>query len=140
MGVLAVSSLISRSVNVGEPARSAQLERKRRVLIVEDNFWIALMMSDEVNDLGCVAVGPARSVSDALALAHAQTLDAALVDIKLGDEVAFPVAQVLADRNIPFIFATGSSGPPDTPFQDVPVLPKPFGTVGLRRALSDMLG
>jgi chemotaxis family two-component system sensor kinase Cph1 len=107
---------------------------------VEDNFWIALMMSDEVNELGCVVVGPARSVSEALTLAHAQVLDAALLDIKLGDETAFPVALVLADRQIPFTFTTGFNEPLDAPFQDVAVLPKPFGTEGLRRALTDMLG
>ena len=115
-------------------------ERIRRVLIAEDDSWIALMMAEEVKELGCAVVGPAQSLSDGLALARGHVLDAAFVDIKLGDETAFPVAQVLADRHIPFTFTTGFSEPPDAPFQDVPVLAKPFGKAGLRRALIDMLG
>jgi CheY-like chemotaxis protein len=127
-------------VRVDERASFAPSERKPRVLIVEDNSWIALMMAEEVTELACVVVGPARTVSEALALAHSQLLDAALVDIELGDETAFMVAQVLADRHIPFTFITGFSKIPEAPFDNVPVLAKPFGTAALRRALSDMLG
>jgi CheY-like chemotaxis protein len=136
----AVSSLPLRSFDVGEPARAAQTGHKRRVLIVEDNSWIALLMAEEVTELGCAVVGPARSLSDALTMARGENLDAALVDINLGQDTAFPLAEVLADRNIPFTFITGVSEAPDAPFQDVPVLPKPFGSAGLRRVLADMLG
>jgi CheY-like chemotaxis protein len=135
-----VSKLASVPLHVGQPAPSAHTERKRHVLIVEDNSLIASLMADEVRELGFSVVGPAGSLQEALALAHTQSLDAALVDIRLGVENSFAVAQVLTNRTIPFAFTTGSNEPPEMPFGDVPVLLKPFGTTGLRRALTDLLG
>ena len=114
---------------------------KRQVLIVEDNSWVALTIAEEVTELGFTVVGPARTLSEGLALARSEVLDAALVDIALGGgEKAYPVAHVLSERRVPFIFITGNTETPDAPFENVPVLRKPFGSAGLRRAVTQILG
>ena len=124
--------------NGGEPPPRAQ--SKRQVLIVDDNSWVALTIAEEVTELGCVVVGPARNLSEGLALARSEVLDAALVDIALGGgEEAYPVAHVLSERRVPFIFITGKTDIPDVPFENVPVLRKPFGSAGLRRAVTQIL-
>lgn len=113
------------------PAQAATLTfderpQKPRVLIVEDNFWVALTISEEITELGCAIVGPASTLSEALALAGTQDLDAALVDIGLGNDNSFPVAHALAARNVPFVFITGRGEPPEVPFATIPVLNKPL--------------
>ena len=124
--------------NVGELPPVAQ--PKRQVLIVEDNSWVALTIAEEVTELGCVVVGPARTLSEGLALARSEILDGALVDITLGGgEDAYPVAHVLSERRVPFVFITGKTETPDVPFEKVPVLRKPFGSAGLRRSVTQIL-
>ena len=135
-----MSSFMSRPINVGEPAPSAQTGRSRHVLIVEDNSMISSLMADEIRELEFSVVGPAGSLRETLGLARTEDLDAALVDIGLGAENSFAVAQVLSNRTIPFAFTTGSNELPEMQFRDVPVLLKPFGTAGLRRTLADLLG
>lgn len=97
------------------------------------------MMSEDVAELGCIIVGPAQTLSEALGLARNEALDAALVDVGLGVENSFPVAQVLTDRRIPFAFITGRGDPPDLPFEKARVLHKPFGTAALQRAVTEIL-
>jgi CheY-like chemotaxis protein len=111
-------------VNVsGESIREAAA---RRVLVVEDNYLIALDIVGAVEDCGAVAVGPAGSVAEALRLLDETPLTAAVLDINLGDERVWPVAEVLADRAIPFVFSSGY-GIRDVPqrFVPYPILTKP---------------
>jgi len=107
----------------------------RRILIVEDLFLVAEELSDTLQDWGCEVSGPAARVGDALALVAHETLDGALLDVNLGDERCFPIAQALRERGVPFIFLTGydmsSAFPPE--FANVPRLPKP---VDLKRLSS----
>ncbi len=79
-----------------------------RVLIVEDDPIIALIMEEMVEDLGYLVVGPARTVEDGLALAGGDGLDFALLDFEIGDGDASSIAQTCADRAIPFAFTTGN--------------------------------
>jgi CheY-like chemotaxis protein len=110
-----------------------------RVLIVEDEYLIASYLTADLNELGFVVIGPAHNLADASALASTSALDCALIDIALGEQSALPVAQILTDRHIPFVFMTGSSESPDGPFQSVPALLKPFTVDELRRALQQLL-
>ena len=78
-----------------------------RVLVVEDEAMVAMMLEDMLLDLGCEIVGPAASLSGGLALVRAGGFDAAVLDVNLAGEKAFPIADALAERGIPFVYATG---------------------------------
>ena len=110
--------------------------QERRVLVVEDDHVIASSLADDLKEFGFVVIGPAHNLADASAMASTSTLDCALIDIALGVETALPVAQILADRHIPFVFMTGAS---EGTFHEVPTLLKPFTFKELRQALQQLL-
>jgi CheY-like chemotaxis protein len=98
-----------------------------RVLFVEDEALVAMLVEDMLHDLGVEVVGPACKIEHALALAREAEIEAAVLDINIGGQSTYPVADVLRDRGIPIIFATGygSSALPER-FQGTPTLHKPF--------------
>jgi DNA-binding response OmpR family regulator len=79
----------------------------KRVLIVEDDNILAMNLADELATEGATVIGPAGTVADAIDVIASSELDGAIVDINLGGKAAFPVADALADRRVPFVFATG---------------------------------
>ena len=79
----------------------------RRILLVEDELLLAMALEHILGAEGCVVMGPFPRVEPALKAAREEPLDAAVLDINLGGERVYPVAQVLAERNVPFVFATG---------------------------------
>lgn len=83
------------------------LPAKPRILVVEDSFMVLLSIEAMFEDLGWKIVGPATRVDTALALARAETFDAALLDVNLDGEMSWEVADVLVERGIPFAFSTG---------------------------------
>lgn len=114
----------------------------RRILVVEDELMIAMLVEDMLADLGCVVVGPAHTLAAALELAQGDTrIDAALLDVNLGGQPAFPIADALRARGVATIFCTGYG---QTGLRDVdrgaPVLQKPFRTIDLSDALNHALG
>jgi CheY-like chemotaxis protein len=96
-------------------------------LIVEDEALVAMLVQDAVEELGFRTVGPAARVAQALQLIGDRGADAALLDVNLAGEKVYPVADVLASRNIPFVFLTGY-GEAELPsrFRDRPTIRKPF--------------
>ncbi|MET0743031.1 MAG: response regulator [Microvirga sp.] len=83
----------------------------RRILLVEDEYFIADDMVGYFESRGADVVGPVASVRGALdLLASTQNLDAAVLDVNLLGELAYPVADALLERGVPFIFATGYDG------------------------------
>ncbi len=79
----------------------------RRVLIVEDEALVAIELQCALEDAGAEVLGPAMSLTSALALAeHSAQLDCALLDVDIAGHDVYPVAQVLQRRGIPFIFHT----------------------------------
>ncbi len=108
-----------------------------RILIVEDESLIALMLEDYLDILGKQVVGVADCVEAALALVAAGGFDAAILDINLRDgEKSWPIADALAAQGMPFLFASGGSGDAMADaYADRPVLAKPFTLDGLSRAL-----
>jgi DNA-binding response OmpR family regulator len=78
-----------------------------RILVVEDEMLIALMIEDVVHEKGGVIVGPVATLEKALALAEKDEFDAAILDITIRDGKVYPVAELLLARGTPFVFASG---------------------------------
>jgi DNA-binding response OmpR family regulator len=99
-----------------------------KVMLVEDEAMIAMVMEDFLLDLNCEVIGPFGAVAPALAWLDdpESALDAAVLDVNLGNERVFPVAEALRARGIPFCFATGYGVIEDDRFNDAPVLSKPL--------------
>lgn len=111
------------------------------ILVVEDEPLIAMMIEDFLDILGKSLAGSADNVAAALALVDAGGIDAAILDVNLrGGEQSFPIADALAAKGIPFVFATGGSHDSvSDAYRDRPTLPKPFTMDGVAKAL-DSLG
>jgi DNA-binding response OmpR family regulator len=99
-----------------------------RVLVVEDELMIAMLFESILNDSSeCTVIGPFARVKRALEAARSEPLDAALLDIHLAGEPVFPVADLLAERGVPFAFVTGYNKDVLPPlYRDRPLLQKPF--------------
>lgn len=111
-----------------------------RVLVVED--W--LLVADEIQwmleQLGCEVIGPVPRIPLALALIRREQVDAAILDVNLGDDPVFPVADELQRRHVPFVFATGyDRGVFPPKYADHPRLSKPFSLRELRGIVAEHL-
>ncbi len=107
------------------------------VLIVEDQFLIALDLKVALQELGCPEVELAQNLEGALSLARSGSIHAALLDINLNGTRSFAVASVLKDRAIPFAFLTGcDQAVVPREFADTPILEKPFSRGDLARLLA----
>ena len=106
------------------------------ILVVDDEPLISMMIEDWVVDLGHKPVGPAQSLNAALALVASTDIDGAIIDVSLGRESGYPLAKVLAERGIPFAFATGHSAAAiERGHSAVAVLVKPFGLNSFQAAI-----
>ncbi|HEY8564090.1 MAG TPA: response regulator [Beijerinckiaceae bacterium] len=107
-----------------------------RVLVVEDEAAISLLLEDMLLDFGCEVVGPAARLATALEVAGKEALDLAILDVNVAGEPIYPVAEALQARGVPFVFSTGygSAGIRDE-FRERPVLQKPFAQNDLRQKL-----
>jgi two-component sensor histidine kinase/two-component SAPR family response regulator len=124
-----------------EPPAPAALERirARRILILEDEPLVAMMMAELIEDLRGTVVGPFASVREA-AQGLGAKLDAALLDVNVGSELAYPIAEELKRQGIPVIFVTGyQANSIDPRFAHAPVLTKPIEQSELAGALARVL-
>jgi DNA-binding response OmpR family regulator len=106
---------------------SSTLLLGRRILVVEDELMIADLWENILAAAGCTVLGPFPRIAPALhSIAGEPTIDAALLDVRLHGETILPVAEALAARDVPFLFATGygADGVP-AGFRDRPILTKP---------------
>jgi DNA-binding response OmpR family regulator len=112
----------------------------RRVLLVEDELLIAMLLEGALQDQGCTIVGPFSRLADAIGAAQTESLDCALMDINLAGERIFPVAEILRLRSVPFLLLSGygDSALPDDR-QHWPVLSKPFEIRQVMTLLERML-
>jgi CheY-like chemotaxis protein len=114
----------------------------RRILVVEDESLVAMLLETILEDMGCTPVGPAATVDDGLALAtDGERLDAALLDVNVAGRQVFPVADALKDSGVPFVFSTGygEGGLPDQ-WRGHPTIQKPFTEAAVRDALMKAMG
>ena len=108
----------------------------RRVLLVEDEGLVALMIEDMLVELGFNVVASAGHLARACEVAANGAFDLAVLDVNLGGEMVFPVARILRGRSIPFLFSSGYGVPAlDDEFSDVPAIGKPFSVDQLRQKL-----
>lgn len=108
----------------------------KRVLVVEDEGVVAMVLEDYLLELGYAVAGVAARLESGLRLAQDAGIDVAILDVNLAGRLSYPIAELLHDRGIPFLFATGygTAGRPDE-FRDIPTLAKPYGIGDLARAL-----
>ncbi len=114
----------------------------RRVLVVEDESLVAMLLETILEDMGCTPVGPAPTVEEGLAMAAGTApLDAALLDVNVAGRKVFPLAEVLKQRGIPFVFSTGygEGGLPEE-WRSQITIQKPFTEAAVRDALMAAMG
>ena len=110
-----------------------------RALIVEDEALVALMLADMLSDLDVFVVGVASDLKKAISMAHSETVNFAILDLKLSGDETYEVADILTARSLPFAFATGY-GRDRLLKQDrhCPILQKPFDIGELRNTISEL--
>jgi CheY-like chemotaxis protein len=113
--------------------------RKLRVLVIEDESLVAMLIEDILNDLGHEVAAIASRMPDALDIARSGQVDLAIIDVNLDGQPGYPVADILAERGVPFLFATGYGVKGiDPKYSDTPVLTKPFAAAELESMLSQI--
>jgi DNA-binding response OmpR family regulator len=111
-----------------------------KILVVEDEYLVATLKEDMLESAGCVVAGPIPRLAQALDAASSEVCDVAVLDINLAGERVYPVADVLAQRGVPFVFVTGYGAntlPPE--YAKRPRLCKPFRMAELLAAISDVV-
>ena len=112
-----------------------------RVLVVEDEAAISMLLEDMLLDFGCEIVGPAARLAVALEMAQSESFQVAILDVNVANEPIYPVAEAIAQRDLPFVFSTGYGGAGiREPFRDRPVVQKPFSQSDLKRTLIAAIG
>lgn len=109
----------------------------RRILLVEDEVLIAMLLEDAFIEAGCQVIGPFGRFSEALAAARDETIDAAVLDVNVAGEKIYPVAELLHRRLVPFLLLSGygdGAVPPDRPKWQVCAKPFNIGDVLARLA------
>ena len=111
-----------------------------RILIVEDEFLLAMDIESAIREEGGEVVGPVVNLEEAVATAGREELNAAVLDLNLRGKMSYPVAKVLDRRHIPFLFSTGySQNRLPSEFQRRPCLRKPFTWLALTTALERLI-
>jgi len=112
----------------------------RKVLVVEDEMMIAMLIEDMLDEFGCKLIGPATNVPSALELIGKEQVEVAVLDLNLDGQDTYAIADVLRQKKVPFIFATGyGSTGLRKEYGNRPVLQKPFQARDLEAALVQAL-
>jgi CheY-like chemotaxis protein len=113
---------------------------QRRVLVVEDELMIRMLLEDMLGDLGYAVAAAVGRVAEAVPLAREAQFDLAILDVSLNGEPVYPVADILRERGLPFVFSTGhGSGALVDDYRRHPVLQKPYELERLDKALAGLL-
>jgi CheY-like chemotaxis protein len=120
---------------MGESSRTTP-----RLLVVEDEYLIRMLLEDMLADLGYDVAAAVGTIAEASELAAKGEFAAAILDVNLDGQEVYPVAQILAERGLPFVFVTGY-GERNLPasYRDRPALQKPFQAEQLKAALDQIL-
>jgi CheY-like chemotaxis protein len=108
-----------------------EANRSRSCLVAEDELMVAMMLEQTLDELGYDVIGPVSSTTQAMTVivAAGDALHGAVLDVNLGGEMVYPVAEALDQRGVPFVFVTGYRGAQlEARFAHVPVVQKPYTT------------
>ena len=129
-----------RLLMIGPRSHQRSRARPRRILIVEDELVIALMMEEIVREMGCAVSGIAGTLGMARLQFAKRDFDAALLDVNLGGEYNPETADLLLEMGVPFAFVTGYDYVVDPRHDNVPLLQKPFSSIQLRVLVERLIG
>jgi two-component system, response regulator PdtaR len=122
------------------PGTASLNDGKLRIFIVEDEAMLAFVLEQDLADAGYATVGPYRNLAAARRAAAEENFDMAILDINLSGELAYPLAEDLAQRNIPFFFLSGYGGESiPVQFRNVPRLAKPYDIAQLLREVETLV-
>jgi CheY-like chemotaxis protein len=109
----------------------------KRVLVVEDNLMIRMLLESMLTELGHTVAAQAGGIEEAVTLAKEAEFDVAVLDVNLNNQPITPVVEILIQRGLPFVFATGygQSGVPKA-YRASPTLQKPFQAEALAKAIA----
>jgi CheY-like chemotaxis protein len=126
--------------SIAEPSPAPTTAGGKRVLVVEDELMIRMLLEGMLTDLGHTVAAEAGSIEEALSLAKAAEFDVAVLDVNLNSQPITPVAEALTARGVPFVFASGygQRGVPEA-FRQSPTLQKPFQIEALAQAIDAAL-
>ena len=111
-----------------------------RVLLVEDEYLIRMLLEDMLADLGYAIAEAVGTIAEASQIATAGAFDVAILDVNVDGEEVYPVADILAQRGLPFVFVTGyGEGSLPAKYRSHPALQKPFQSEQLRSTLAGLL-
>jgi CheY-like chemotaxis protein len=123
-----------------EPVMSDASRAVPRLLVVEDEYLIRMLLEDMLADLGYEVAAAVGTIAEASELAASGDFNAAILDVNLDGQEIYPVAEILAKRGLPFVFVTGYGERSLTePYRDRPALQKPFQIDQLKAALDELL-
>jgi len=120
--------------------RDARRDTQQRVLLVEDEFLLSMVLAADLRAAGYDVLGPCATVEAAMQAAQSESFDGAILDINLKGQLVYPVAEELARRRIPFMFLSGYGlvSMPE-PFRGRPCLPKPSDSTLVLHEVQNML-
>ena len=110
-----------------------------RLLVVEDEYLIRMLLEDMLDELGYGVAAAVGSIAEAREQAASGTFDGAILDVNVDGQEIYPVAEILAKRNLPFVFVTGyGEGSLPDGFRNRPALQKPFQADRLKTTLDTL--
>jgi len=128
----------SKNPIVGRPKPAAAT---LKLLLVEDEVLVGILMREMLEDMGFSVGEPCRTLRDAMATAKNEAFDGAVLDMNLNGEAVYPVADLLASRNVPFVFVTGySADVVEERFAKIPVVQKPVTSEALAKVIDSCIG
>jgi two-component SAPR family response regulator len=122
------------------PPAKSQDSAGPRILVLEDEFLLAIEVEDILRTLGCQVVGPLSRLNEAMDMMDTLEVEGAVLDVNLhGNQKVYPVARILQDRGIPFVFTTAyGSSDLDRDFSETRILSKPFNPAELREWIGSL--
>jgi CheY-like chemotaxis protein len=118
----------------------AESQAAPRILVVEDEYLIRMLLEDMLSDLGYGIAGAVGTIAEASDLATSADIHCAILDVNLAGQEVYPVAEILAKRGLPFVFVTGyGEGSLAEPYRGRPALQKPFQAEQLQKTLAGLL-